>query len=96
MAKKFYWEIEEAETDMESGEATGNIITHKVSLVCSRLSGKAIVTINGTEFNISEKPFSLGGTEQVFRLGDMAALLSFPKKGDPTITVDGDIVQPKN
>ncbi len=95
MAKKYYWEIEEPETDIESGEATGNMITHKVSLLCSRISGKAIVSINGIEFNISEKPFSLGGTEQVFRLGEMAALLSFPKKGSPTITIDGIVISPK-
>ena len=95
MAKKYYWEIEEAETDLETGEPTGNMLTHKVELVCSRITGKAIVTINGVKFDISEKPFSLGGTEQIFRLGDMPALLSFKKKGDPTITVDGNIIEMK-
>ncbi len=94
MAKKYYWEITEDETDNESGEPTGNTLTHKVSLACSKISGKAIVTINGTEFNISEKPFALGGTEQVFRPGEMAAILAFPKKGNPTITIDGQIIQP--
>ena len=95
MAKKYYWEIEEAETDLETGEPTGNMLTHKVELVCSRITGKAIVTINGVKFDISEKPFSLGGTEQIFRLGDMPALLSFKKKGAPTITVDGNIIEMK-
>ncbi len=95
MAKKYYFEIDEPETDIESGEETGNIITHQITLVCSRLTGKAIITINGTEFNISEKPFSLGGTEQAFRLGDMPAMLSIPKKGVPTVTVEGKTVVPK-
>ena len=95
MAKKYYWEIEEAITDEETGEATGEVKLHKIELVCSNLTGKAIVKINGTEFNISEKPFKLAGSEQVFRLGDMAALLSFPKKGTPTITIDNEIILPK-
>ena len=95
MAKKYYWEIEEAETDMESGEPTGNMLTHRVELVCSNITGKAIVTINGAKFDISEKPFKLAGTEQMFRLGDMPALLSFKKKGEPTITIDGEIMPHK-
>ena len=96
MAKKYYWEIEEPEADAESGELTGNTLTHKVELVCSKITGKAIVTINGTRFDISEKPFSLGGTEQMFRLGDMPAVLSFKKKGVPTITVDGGTIEAKS
>ena len=95
MAKKFYWEIEEEETDMESGEPTGNTLTHKVELICSNLTGKAIVTINGVKFDISEKPFSLAGTEQMFRLGSMPAMLSFKKKGAPTITVDNQVYESK-
>ena len=95
MAKKYYWEIEEIITDEETGEATGETKLHKIELVCSNITGKAIVTINGTEFNISEKPFGLAGAEQVFRLGDMAALLSFPKKSSPTITIDNEIIAPK-
>ena len=87
MAKKFYWEYCEYETDAETGEETGNTITHTISLSCSYISGKAIVTIDGTEFDISEKPFSLKGTEQVFRLGDSAAILRFEKDA-PTITVN--------
>ena len=94
MAKKYYWEIEEPQTDMETGELTGEIKAHKVELICSKISGKAIITINGFEFNISEKPFSLGGTEQMFRLGDMPAIIAFPKKGEPTVTVDGEKISP--
>ena len=89
MAKKYYWDIEEAETDMETGELTGNTLTHKVEIVCSNLTGKAIITINGVRFDISEKPFKLGGTQQMFRLGDMPAQITFNKKGAPTIMVDG-------
>jgi len=95
MAKKYYWEIEEPETDAESGELTGNTLTHKVELTCSKLSGKAIITINGVKFDISEKPFGLSGTEQMFRLGDMPAVVSFKKKGAPVITVDNKEIEGK-
>ena len=95
MAKKYCWEIEETLVDEESGEASGDVKLHKIELTCSNFSGKAIVKINGTEFNISEKPFKLAGSEQVFRLGDMAALLSFSKKSAPTITIDNEIIAPK-
>ncbi len=95
MAKKYYWEIEEDETDLESGEPTGEKITHTLLLVCSKLTGKIKVTIDGTEFDISEKPFSLGGVEQVFRLGDMAAVLRFSKSGVPSIIIDNEVIAPK-
>ncbi len=95
MAKKYYWEIEEAECDMESGEPTGNTLKHKVELVCSNLTGRAVITINGTKFDISEKPFSLRGTQQMFRLGDMPAQISFNKKGAPTITADNQVFEAK-
>ena len=90
MAKKYYWEIPENETDIETGEETGNIITHKIELVCSNLTGKIIITIDGTEFNISEKPFSLKKVEQMFRLGEMPALISFKNQGTPIIRVDNE------
>lgn len=93
MAKKLYWEYAEPETDMETGESTGNIITHTISLSYSYLSGKAIVEIDGTSFNISERPFSLRGTEQMFRLGESAALLRF-ESGEPTVTVDNEKLNP--
>lgn len=95
MAKKYYWEIEEPETDFETGELTGNTVVHKLELVCSYFTGKAIITIDGNSFDISEKPLCLAGTEQVFRLGDLPAVISFVKKGSPTVTVDGQKIESK-
>lgn len=93
MAKLYTWNVNEPEIDDESGEATGKIIEHTVTLRCSLLWGKAVVTIDGSEFDISTRPFGLRGTNQMFRLGELAAMLDFPKKGHPTITVDGaDVV----
>lgn len=77
MAKKINWNI-----DLEDGE-------HKVSLVYSMMRGKAIVTIDGDEFDISTGFFKLRGTNQVFKLGDTAAILDFPKKGQPDVIIDG-------
>ena len=94
MAKKYYWEIPEDETDFETGELTGNIITHKIELTCSNLTGKIIINIDGTEFDISEKPFSLKKVEQMFRLGEMPAMISFDKKCIPSIKVDNEIYSP--
>ena len=90
MAKKINWEYSEPELDFETGEETGNILTHTISLCYSYVSGKAIVTIDGTEFDISTRPLGLRGTSQVFRLGDTPAILDFPKKGDPAVIVDGE------
>ena len=89
MAKKINWEYSEPELDFETGEETGNILTHTISLCYSYVSGKAIVTIDGTEFDISVCPFALKGSEQVFRLGESAALLRFGKP-TPTVTVDNE------
>ena len=86
MAKKYHWEIKE--TTEEGGE-----ILHKVSLVCSKLTGKAVINIDGDEYNISAKPLSLAGTNQMFRLGEMPAIIDFPKKGDPDIVIDGVCVR---
>ncbi|MBO5415815.1 MAG: hypothetical protein J6A83_04220 [Clostridia bacterium] len=77
MAKKLNWDIA-----LEDGE-------HKVSLTYSMLTGKAIVTIDGDEFDISVGFMKLRGTEQVFKLGDEAAILDFPKKGEPEVYIDG-------
>ena len=96
MAKKYYWEIPENETAIETGEETGNIITHKIELTCSNLTGKILITIDGTQFDISEKPFSLKKVEQMFRLGEMPAIIRFDKKGVPNITVDNELYTPKN
>ena len=90
MAKKYYWEIPENETDIETGEETGNIITHKIELTCSNLTGKVIINIDGDSFNISEKPFSIKKMEQMFRLGEMPAMISFDKKGVPFIKIDNE------
>ena len=95
MAKKYCWEIQEEITELESGEPTGEIKTHSVELTCSNLTGKAIIKINGVEFNISEKPFSLKKVEQMFRLGEMPALVSFNEKCVPQITVDNQLYPPK-
>ena len=91
MAKNYSWEIEEQVTNIETEKE--ETVIHKVSLLCSNLSGKAIITIDGTDFDISVKPFGLKGTNQVFRLGDMAAMIDFPKKGEPDIVVDGKYVR---
>ena len=62
---------------------------HTVTLACSFITGKAIVTIDGDRFDISVRPFSLRGTSQMFRLGEMAATLDFPKKGEAAVVIDG-------
>lgn len=87
MAKQYEWEIN------EPGEDGAEDVLHKVSLRCSMLLGKAVVTIDGTAFDISTKPFALRGTSQMFRLGEMAALLAFPKKGEPDVVIDGVCVR---
>ena len=93
MAKKLYFEYVAPELDFETGVETGNTVTHTIALKYSYFSGKAIVIIDGTEFDISVRPFSLKGTEQVFRLGESAALLRFGKPV-PTITVDNEQLKP--
>ncbi len=77
MAKRLNWDI-----TLDDGE-------HKVSLLYSMLTGKAVVTIDGDEFDISEGFMKLRGTEQVFKLGDDAAILDFPKKGEPDVYING-------
>lgn len=91
MAKKYTWDIEETVFSEET--ETEQTLTHHVSLVCSNLTGVAIITIDGTEFNISSRPFGLRGTNQVFRLGDMAAIIDFPKSSEPDIVIDGVYVR---
>ncbi len=88
MAKKYTWEVEE--TLEEGGTAS-----HTVTLCCSMISGKAKVSIDGDEYDISTKPFALRGTEQVFRLGEAPAVLTFPKKGQPTLTYEDKTVSNK-
>ena len=86
MAKNYTWETTEKADD-------GTEVSHTVSLTCSNITGKAIVVIDGDEYDISVKPFGLKGTNQVFRLGESPAVLDFPKKGEPTVTVDGEKLQ---
>ena len=83
MAKNYKWEAKEIDEN-------GKEILHTVSLVCSMLTGKAVITIDGDEYDISVKPFGLRGTNQMFRLGESPAVIEFPKKGEPTVTVDGE------
>jgi len=78
MAKKIRWNI-----DIEGEE-------HKVALEYSMLFGKAIVEIDGDKFDISTGLFKLRGTSQIFKLGDTAALLEFPKKGAPAVIIEGE------
>ena len=102
MAKKYNWQIEETiiltkeeleamDEPCQDGKMT---VQHTVSLVCSNLSGKAIITIDNDEYDISARPFSLAGTNQMFRLGEMAAVIDFPKKGSPAIVIDGERISP--
>ena len=95
MAKKYYWEIPEEETDAETGESTGKTIIHKIEMTCSNLTGKLVISIDGSQFDISEKPFSLKKVEQMFRLGEMPALVAFNEKCIPQITVDNQLYPPK-
>ena len=88
MAKIYKWDINEP-----AEEQGGADTLHTVTLKCSNLTGKAIVVIDGDEYDVSVKPFGLKGTNQVFRLGDSPAILDFPKKGEPTVTVDGIQIQ---
>ena len=91
MAKTYNWEIIEKTVNEETEEEM--TVTHTVALKCSYLTGKALITIDGTEFNIGTRPFGLGGTNQVFRLGSMAAIIDFPKNSDPDIVIDGKYVR---
>lgn len=82
MGKIYKWEMTEV---LEEGTER----LHSITLKCSNLTGKALISIDGDEYDISAKPFGLRGTNQVFRLGELPAVLDFPKKGAPTVTVDG-------
>ena len=77
MAKKLSWEV------------TLEEVEHKVSLTYSMLFGKAVITIDGDEFDISTGFGKLRGTNQLFKLGESAAIIDFPKKGAPEIYIDG-------
>ncbi len=89
--KIYNWEVKENTVNEETEEELE--VTHTVTLRCSLMFGKALVTIDGTEFDISTRPFGLRGTSQVFRLGETPAILDFPKRGEPDIVVDGICVR---
>ena len=88
MAKKYLWEVEEI------GEQEEKIL-HSISLECCNLTGKAIITIDGDKYDISVRPLKLRGTSQVFRLGSLAAVIEFPKKGSPRVTVGTEVIPAK-
>ena len=87
MAKEYTWTIPETVVDEETEKEKE--IVHQVSLVCSMLTGKAKITIDGIHFDISTRFLGLRGTNQMFRLGEMAAIVDFPKKGEPDLVIDG-------
>ena len=84
---KYNWSIKELVFDEESNEKE---VVHTVSLSCSFMTGRAIINIDGDEYNISVKPFKLRGTSQMFRLGEMPAVIDFPKSGKPSIKIGSD------
>ncbi len=84
--KIYNWEVKETTVNEETEEELE--VTHTVSLRTALPLGRAFVTIDGTEFNISTRPFGLRGTQQVFRLGEIPAILDFPKRGKPDIVVN--------
>ena len=89
MAQNYLWSVSLENED-------GASIEHTVKLKCSYVTGKALITIDGDEYDISTKPLSLRGTNQMFRLGEEAAVIDFPKKGAPTVTVGGELIRPQN
>jgi hypothetical protein len=89
--KHYNWEIPETVVNEET--ETEEVVLHKVALRCSLLLGKAFITIDGIEFNISVRPFGLRGTNQVFRLGEIPAIVDFPKKGEPDLVIDSVYVR---
>ena len=86
--KTYTWEIKESTVNEETEEAME--VLHTVALSCSSLTGKAVITIDGTAFNISTRPLALKGTNQMFRLGELAAIIDFPKKGEPAVILNGE------
>ena len=89
---KYNWSIKETVLDDESNEKE---VLHSISLSCSFLTGRAIITIDGDEYNISAKPFKLRGTSQMFRLGEMPAVIDFPKSGKPAVKIGNETYEAK-
>ena len=67
---------------------------HTVTLRFSRLTGRTLVTIDGSEFNISHAPFYYRKERrEIFRLGEeKQAILVIPRFGTPDIVVDRKFV----
>ena len=87
MAKEYTWNIKENTVSEETGVEME--VEDLVALGYSKLTGKATVTIDGMSFPLTHTK----GTTQTFRLGDMAAMMDFPKWGDPDVVVDGVYVR---
>lgn len=92
MAKTYVWEFKEEIRNENDGEGAEEIL-HTVKLTCSMLLGKAVITIDGDEYDISTKPFALRGTEQMFRLGELPAVVEFPRNGEPVVKVNGEALK---
>lgn len=89
---KYTWNIKETIQTEENEESN---IMHTVALSCSFVTGRAIITIDGDEYNISTKPFKLRGTSQMFRLGEMPAVIDFPKSGKPAVKIGNETYEAK-
>jgi len=92
---KYNWEIKEIIQVEENEETVEKEVMHSISLSCSFLTGRAIITIDGDEYNISAKPLKLRGTSQIFRLGEMPAVIDFPKSGKPSVKIGHDTYEAK-
>ena len=67
---------------------------HTVVLKFSRLTGRTLISINGSEFNISHSPFYyLKERREIFRIAEeKQAILVIPTFGAPDIVVDRKFV----
>lgn len=67
---------------------------HTVILRFSRMTGRTLISIDGTEFNISRNPFYyLKERREIFRLAEeKQAILVIPPFGTPDIVVDRKFV----
>ena len=64
--------------------------SHKVALRFCRLTGRTLVSIDGSkEFNISRSPFYyLKERKEIFRVGEKQAILVIPVGKAPDIVID--------
>ena len=89
---KYNWDIKETVQNEENEDIE---VMHKVALSCSFVTGRAVITIDGDEYNISVRPFKLRGTSQMFRLGEMPAVIDFPKSGKPSVKIGNETYEAK-